>query len=150
MFLFDYFAGGLTETGTWAGFAADGAGLGADGAGAVAGRGADPGTFVVCDGEIFNAEEVRTFVRGAGRNPGPDDVELFAHLYELEGPSGFRRVDGQFALALWDGRRNALVLGRDPLGVRSIYYRATSGRTSGTASNALISDPKISLSLTRQ
>jgi len=92
---------------------------------AAAGRGADPGTFVICDGEIFNAEEIRTFVRGAGRNPGPDDVELLAHLYELEGPSGFKRLDGQFALALWDGRRNTLVLGRDPLGVRSIYYRAT-------------------------
>jgi len=94
---------------------------------AAAGRGADPGTFVICDGEIFNAEEIRTFVRGAGRNPGPDDVELLAHLYELEGPSGFKRLDGQFALALWDGRRNTLVLGRDPLGVRSIYYRATAG-----------------------
>jgi asparagine synthase (glutamine-hydrolysing) len=92
----------------------------------VVARGADPQTLVMCDGEIFNADEVRAFVRGAGRSLGSeDDVELFAHVYELEGPAGFRRIDGQFALALWDGRRNALVLARDPLGVRSIYYRAT-------------------------
>jgi asparagine synthase (glutamine-hydrolysing) len=56
---------------------------------------------------------------------GGDDGELFVHLYEMEGPAGFRRVDGQFAIALWDGKKQALVLGRDFLGVRPLYYRGT-------------------------
>src|SRR5262249_48852750 len=69
-------------------------------------RGADPGSFLVYDGQIFNADEVRTFVRGAGRSlQGSDDGELLIHLYELEGPSGLRRVDGQFTFALSDGKR---------------------------------------------
>src|SRR3954470_24221246 len=49
------------------------------------GRGADPATFAVCDGEIFNAEEIRAHLRSAGRTlTGQNAVELFAHLYELE------------------------------------------------------------------
>jgi asparagine synthase (glutamine-hydrolysing) len=94
----------------------------------VIGRGAKPGTVAVCDGTIFNREQVRGFVRAAGRTlRSDDDAELFAHLYELEGPAGLRRVDAQFTLALWDATRNALVLARDPLGVRAVYYRATAG-----------------------
>jgi asparagine synthase (glutamine-hydrolysing) len=91
-------------------------------------RGADPASFLVWGGRVFNAAEVRGFLRGAGRSlRGADDGELFVHLYELEGPRGFRRVDGQFVLALWDARRQALVLGRDFLGVHPLYYRAGPG-----------------------
>jgi asparagine synthase (glutamine-hydrolysing) len=94
----------------------------------VVGRGAHPGTFAVCDGAIFNRDDVRAFIRGAGRTlRTDDDAELFAHLYEIEGPAGFRRVDAQFTAAIWDGARNVLVLARDPLGVRALYYRATPG-----------------------
>src|SRR5262249_52165374 len=49
-------------------------------------------------------------------------VETLLHLYEEEGIDGFRRVDGQFAAALWDSRRKQLVLLRDFLGVRPLYY----------------------------
>jgi asparagine synthase (glutamine-hydrolysing) len=88
--------------------------------------GADPKTVVVFDGQIFNAAELRAHLKGAGRTLRGSDVgELFAHLYELEGPAGWKRVDGQFGVALWDARRQALVLGRDPLGVRALYYQVT-------------------------
>src|SRR5262245_28224487 len=94
----------------------------------VVGRGAHPGTFAICDAVIFNRDEVRGFIRGAGHTlRTDDDAELFAHLYELEGPAGFKRADAQFTVAVWDGARNALVLARDPLGVRAVYYRATAG-----------------------
>jgi asparagine synthase (glutamine-hydrolysing) len=90
---------------------------------AVAARGSDPKTVVVFDGQIFNAAEVRAHLQAAGRSlRGNDPGELFAHLYELEGPSGFKRVDGQYGVAIWDGRKQALVLARDPLGVRALYY----------------------------
>jgi asparagine synthase (glutamine-hydrolysing) len=109
------------------------------------GRGADPTTFAVCDGDIFNAEEIRAHLRSAGRTlTGQNAVELFAHLYELEGPSGFRRVDGQFTVALWDGRRNRLVLARDPLGVRAVYYRATpAGVLFASEIKALLAVPDV-------
>jgi asparagine synthase (glutamine-hydrolysing) len=108
-------------------------------------RGADPASFLIYDGEIFNAAEVRAFVQGAGRMlRGQDDGELFVHLYELEGPSGFRRVDGQFGLALWDGRRQTLVLARDFLGVRPLYYRATpTGVLFASEIKALLAVPDV-------
>jgi asparagine synthase (glutamine-hydrolysing) len=91
-------------------------------------RGADPATFAIYDGHVYNGDEVRGFVRAAGRTlRGDDDGELFAHLYEMEGPAGFRRIDGQFTVAIWDGKRQVLVLGRDFLGVHALYYRATPG-----------------------
>jgi asparagine synthase (glutamine-hydrolysing) len=73
----------------------------------VVASGADPRTVVVYDGQIFNAGTLRAHVRAAGRTLRGDDAgELFAHLYELEGPAGFKRIDGQFAVALWDARRS--------------------------------------------
>jgi asparagine synthase (glutamine-hydrolysing) len=108
-------------------------------------RGADPANVLVFDGQIFNRAAVRAFITGAGRQlRGTGDGELFLHLYELEGASGFRRVDGQFALALWDGRRQALVLGRDFLGVRPVYYRATpSGVIFASEIKAMLAVPEV-------
>jgi asparagine synthase (glutamine-hydrolysing) len=77
----------------------------------------------VFDGQVFNAAEMRAHLQGAGRSlRGNDPGELFAHLYELEGTAGFKRVDGQFGVAVFDGAKNVLVLARDPLGVRALYY----------------------------
>jgi len=91
-------------------------------------RGEDPADLLIYDGTIFNASELRGYLKGAGRNlRGDTDGELLLHLYELEGAKGFRRVDGQFGLAIWEGRRQTLTLARDNLGVRAIYYRATPG-----------------------
>jgi asparagine synthase (glutamine-hydrolysing) len=108
-------------------------------------RGADPASFLVLDGEVFNADEVRSFVRGAGRSlRSDDDAELVLHLYEMEGPSGLRRIDGAFTFALWDGKRGALVLGRDFLGVRALYYRATpSGVIFASEIKALLAVPDV-------
>lgn len=91
----------------------------------------DPGVLVnedrslsmVCDGHVFNAEALRTLLRDRGHTVGGGhSCELLLHLYEDEGIAGWRRADGQFALALWDGRAKRLVLGRDFLGVRPLYY----------------------------
>jgi asparagine synthase (glutamine-hydrolysing) len=92
----------------------------------VVATGGDPLTVVVFDGQVFNAAELKAHLQGAGRSlRGQGPGELFAHLYELEGPAGWKRVDGQFGVALFDGRKSTLVLGRDPLGVRALYYRVT-------------------------
>jgi asparagine synthase (glutamine-hydrolysing) len=102
--------------------------IGKGGGQPVIARGDDPADFLVYDGTIFNASELRGYLKGAGRNlRGDTDGELLLHLYEMEGAKGFRRVDGQFSLAIWEGRRQTLTLARDNLGVRALYYRATPG-----------------------
>jgi asparagine synthase (glutamine-hydrolysing) len=79
--------------------------------------------LMVCDGHVFNHEELRGELRAQGHAfSQTHSCELLLHLYETEGVAGWRRADGQFALALWDRRRRRLVLGRDFLGVRPVYY----------------------------
>jgi len=79
--------------------------------------------FMVCDGHVFNDADLRPALRGKGHTYAQQhSVETLLHLYEEEGIEGFRRVDGQFAAALWDARRKQLVLLRDFLGVRPLYY----------------------------
>ena len=86
---------------------------------------ADGALLLVCDGQVFNQDELADWLQGHGhplrsRHPG----EFLLRLFEVEGPDGWRRVDGQFALAIWDGRRNVLRLARDFLGVCALYYWA--------------------------
>jgi asparagine synthase (glutamine-hydrolysing) len=83
----------------------------------------DRSLMMVCDGHVFNARALRSYLRDRGHHVGPHhSCELLLHLYEEEGIAGWRRADGQFALALWDARARRLVLGRDCLGVRPLYY----------------------------
>ena len=86
----------------------------------------DRSLMMVCDGHVFNAGMLRSHLRDRGHTiRQPHSCELLLHLYEDEGIAGWRRVDGQFALALWDARAKHLVLGRDFLGVRPLYHANT-------------------------
>src|SRR5262249_33712900 len=79
--------------------------------------------MMVCDGHVFNEAALRSYLIDRGHTIGRrHSCELLLHLYEEEGAAGWRRADGQFALALWDTRTRRLVLGRDGLGVRPLYY----------------------------
>ena len=86
----------------------------------------DRSLMMVCDGHVFNAGALRSYLRDRGHSVAhAHSCELLLHLYEDEGISGWRRADGQFALAIWDARARRLVLGRDFLGVRPLYYWST-------------------------
>jgi asparagine synthase (glutamine-hydrolysing) len=79
--------------------------------------------FLVCDGHVFNEADLRPALRGKGHMYSQaHSAETLLHLYEEQGIDGFRRVDGQFAAALWDNRRKQLILLRDFLGVRPLYF----------------------------
>jgi asparagine synthetase B (glutamine-hydrolysing) len=92
----------------------------------VAAKGADPQTVVVFDGQIFNAAEAaRPPAGGRPLAARQRSGRAVRPALRARGPAGFKRVDGQFGVALYDGRKNALVLARDPLGVRALYYTRT-------------------------
>jgi asparagine synthase (glutamine-hydrolysing) len=84
----------------------------------------DRSLIMVCDGHVFNDSDLGGAARGGSLASGRHSCEFLLRLYEHEGIQGWRRADAQFALALWDVRRKRLVLGRDFLGVRSLYYWA--------------------------
>ena len=85
--------------------------------------------WISFNGEIFNYLELRAELEVKGhRFKTRSDTEVIVHAYEEWGDQAFRRLNGQWALALWDTTRQALVLARDPFGVRPIYICEHGGR----------------------
>jgi len=85
--------------------------------------------WVVFNGEIFNYLELREELVALGhRFRTRSDTEVIVHAWEAWGRGAFERFNGQFAIALWDERRQALVLARDRLGVRPVYWCEAAGR----------------------
>lgn len=85
--------------------------------------------WVVFNGEIFNYVELRDELVGHGhRFRTRSDTEVIVHAFEQWGDGAFRRFNGQWAVALWNSARRALVLARDPYGVRPLYYCEHAGR----------------------
>ncbi len=101
---------------------------------------------VVLNGEIYNFRELREELIGRGhelRSRG--DTEVIAHLAEELSPVELaRRLDGMFAFAVWDERRGRLVLGRDRVGKKPLYYWSAGGRlVFGSELKALFADPAV-------
>lgn len=80
--------------------------------------------WVSFNGEVFNYVELRRELALLGHAfTSSSDTEVIVHAYEQWGTSCFERFNGQWALAIWDRRTEVLVLARDRMGVRPLYYR---------------------------
>ncbi|MBI4425249.1 MAG: asparagine synthase (glutamine-hydrolyzing) [Elusimicrobia bacterium] len=78
---------------------------------------------IAFNGEIYNHPALKAELEAAGvRYRSRSDTETILQLYRREGVRAFGRLEGMFAAALWDGRARELVLARDPMGVKPLYY----------------------------
>ena len=84
------------------------------------------GCTIVYNGEVFNAAELRSELEAAGhRFLTRCDTEVVLHGYVAWGADVLRRMNGMWALAIWDARRRRLFLARDRLGVKPLVYART-------------------------
>ncbi len=83
----------------------------------------DGTVWVVFNGEIYNFPELRPALEARGhRFYTSTDTEVIVHLYEEFGSNCVQRLRGMFAFALWDERRERLLLARDPFGKKPLHY----------------------------
>ena len=83
----------------------------------------DESVVIVFNGEIYNYRDlIEDLTRRGHRLRSASDAEVIPHLYEELGPDFVHELDGDFAIALWDRRKKTLLLTRDPVGVKPLFY----------------------------
>ena len=101
--------------------------------------------WVVYNGEIYNFRELRMDLEKRGhRFKSAADTEVIVHLYEEMGDRCVTKLQGMFAFALWDSRNQRLLLARDRVGVKPLYF-ANTGKALVFASElkSLLADPEV-------
>lgn len=84
---------------------------------------------MVFNGEIYNYRSLRRRLEGTGHQFATDgDGETILHLYEDLGTDCFAELNGMFAIGIWDGHRNRMVLARDRIGQKPLYYAVKNER----------------------
>jgi asparagine synthase (glutamine-hydrolysing) len=105
----------------------------------------DKSVWIVYNGEVFNYSDLREDLEKRGHKfYTKTDTEVLVHLYEDLGTDLFKLLNGQFAFAIWDKRKKTLLLARDRLGVRPLFYHLKNGRLLfGSEIKTIFADPTV-------
>lgn len=88
----------------------------------------DKTVWIVFNGEIYNFIELRQELIEKGHKfYTKSDTEVIVHLYEEEGKKCVNRLNGMFVFAIWDSRERELLLARDRMGQKPLYYKFENG-----------------------
>jgi asparagine synthase (glutamine-hydrolysing) len=108
--------------------------------------GSDDGAlWITYNGECYNYRELRSQLDAGGqRFRSHSDTEVLLHLYRCRGEGFVTALDGMFAFALWDERSRTLLVARDRLGIKPLYYYADRDHfIFASEMKALLADPRI-------
>jgi asparagine synthase (glutamine-hydrolysing) len=105
----------------------------------------DGALSITYNGEVYNFHELRDALEQRGyRFRSGSDTEVVLYAYDAYGVESFRRLNGMFALAIWDARRRELVLARDRFGVKPLYYaQIGDDLVFGSEVKSLLLDPRV-------
>jgi asparagine synthase (glutamine-hydrolysing) len=85
--------------------------------------------WLIFNGEIYNYKELRAELQGKGHQFRTNsDTEVIIHGYKEWGTNVFGHLNGMFGLAIWDVQKEQLILARDAMGIKLVYYRIASGQ----------------------
>ena len=82
----------------------------------------DGSLWIVCNGEIYNYQELRSRLKRSHRFSTRSDTEVILHLYEEKGERCVEDLRGMFAFAIWDARQRSLFLARDHFGQKPLFF----------------------------
>lgn len=86
----------------------------------------DKTVWVMLNGEIYDFQKIRAVLEGRGHSfHTRSDTEIIVHLYEEYGETFLEHLNGMFSLALWDDKKETLILARDRMGKKPLYYCQT-------------------------
>lgn len=111
----------------------------------------DKTLWLVCNGEIYNFRQLRAELKACGHGfLTGSDCEVILHSYEEWGDDFLLRLNGMYNFALWDARRRRLLIGRDRIGVKPLYWRQDGQRIAfATEAKALLALPGVSAGVDR-
>jgi asparagine synthase (glutamine-hydrolysing) len=105
----------------------------------------DSAIWIVFNGEIYNYKELRSQLLVKGHKfRTATDTEVIVHLYEEFGTEAIQKLRGMFSFALWDSKQHMLLLARDRVGIKPLYYNLTQkSLIFGSEVKALLADPSV-------
>jgi asparagine synthase (glutamine-hydrolysing) len=109
----------------------------------------DESVWISYNGEVYNHAELRAELEARGhRYRSNTDTESIVHLYEDLGVDCLERLEGMFAFAIWDARERRLLLARDRLGVKPLFYaKLADGFVFGSEIKAILEHPAVTRDL---
>jgi len=108
--------------------------------------------WITLNGEIYNYQELREELKGRGhRFKSRTDTEVVIHLYEEDGKDLVHKLRGMFAFAIWDDRKRQLLLARDRIGIKPLYYTLHDGQLIFASEiKAILKHPGISREIDKE
>jgi asparagine synthase (glutamine-hydrolysing) len=112
----------------------------------------DESIVVILNGEIYNYRDLRHDLEDRGHKFRTEsDTEVIVHLYETYGIDCVKRLRGMFAFAIWDSNQQSLMVARDHLGVKPLYYTRQRGKfIFGSEIKSILQHPNVEARLNLQ